>query len=149
MQELIKELEPLKQANQSIAFHHTGDAEIWSDRQLLRNIVSNLVSNALKYTSSDDGIQIETSTDGCDLIIRVTDHGMGIPQEERKHIFKRFYRAQNASHIQGTGLGLNIVKKYVRLLGGTVSFESKVNEGSTFTVMVPAKENVQTKKETL
>ncbi|HEX8038863.1 MAG TPA: sensor histidine kinase, partial [Chryseosolibacter sp.] len=65
------------------------------------------------------------------------DHGIGIPESEQQEIFKRFYRAENATNIQGTGLGLNIVKKYLTLLNGTIEFKSKVNEGTTFTVHIP------------
>ena len=62
---------------------------------------------------------------------------MGIPEDEAKHIFERFYRASNVSNIQGTGLGLNIVKRYVSLLNGTIEFTSEFKKGSTFTVTLP------------
>jgi two-component system, LuxR family, sensor kinase FixL len=62
---------------------------------------------------------------------------MGIPENEQRHIFERFYRAHNAVNVQGTGLGLNLVKKYVTLLNGNISFQSTLNEGSTFTLSVP------------
>ena len=134
--ELVKEVESLKRGKQSLAIRHSGEPAIQSDRQLLRNIVYNLVSNAFKYTHDEDEIQVLTSLSGSELLISVTDHGLGIPQEEQKHIFRRFYRARNVTNIQGTGLGLNIVKKYVDLLKGKVLFASKPGE-TTFTVTVP------------
>ena len=71
----------------------------------------------------------------------VEDYGIGIPQDEQKHLFDRFFRASNVTNIEGTGLGLNIVKKYVEMLDGTISFRSKIYEGTCFTVKVP---NVKT-----
>jgi len=65
------------------------------------------------------------------------DQGMGIPEEEQKHLFERFFRAHNATNIQGTGLGLNIVKEYIHLMGGEISFTSKLNEGTTFQIQLP------------
>ena len=74
--------------------------------------------------------------------MRIKDEGIGIPQEDQKHLFDRFFRASNASSIQGTGLGLHIVKRYVELLNGTISFESEVMGGSTFIVSIPLKINI-------
>ena len=71
------------------------------------------------------------------LIIKVTDNGIGIPDDDQSHIFSRFFRARNAEVIQGTGIGLNIVKKYIDLLGGKISFKSIENSGTTFTAEIP------------
>ena len=70
-------------------------------------------------------------------MIGVKDEGIGIPADEQKHLFERFFRAKNASNIQGTGLGLNIVQQYVHLLGGTINFVSEENVGSTFEITIP------------
>jgi signal transduction histidine kinase len=70
-------------------------------------------------------------------IFSVRDEGIGIPRDAQKELFGKFFRASNAYTIQGTGLGLNIVKKYVELLDGHISFESEENQGSTFTVVIP------------
>jgi signal transduction histidine kinase len=67
----------------------------------------------------------------------ITDTGIGIPEEDQQHLFDRFYRARNSGNVQGTGLGLNIVKKYVELMDGEISFNSIFNEGTTFTVKIP------------
>jgi signal transduction histidine kinase len=139
LEDMTREVESLRRGDQILRVRHTGAADIISDRQLLRNIIYNLASNAFKYTHHEDQVLIETLVADGDLTIRITDHGMGIPEEEQKYIFKRFYRAHNSTHIQGTGLGLNIVRKYVNLLGGTIHFESRPEESTVFTVQIPVK----------
>jgi len=141
--EALKDIEPLKKTGQNICIHMEPDISIQSDKQFLRAIIYNLVSNACKYTHNDDEIVVDLSLQNNSVIIRVTDHGIGIPPEDQKYVFKRFYRAHNASNIQGTGLGLNIVKKYVRLLKGSIDFISEKNN-TTFTVILPVTENVVT-----
>ena len=73
------------------------------------------------------------------MTVAIKDNGIGIPVEEQKHIFTKFFRARNTSNIQGTGLGLNIVQRYVELLGGTISFASFPEQGSTFTLRFPVR----------
>lgn len=139
--EAISELQGLTKRGQEIQLHFVGEeTSIVTDRQMLTNILRNLVSNAVKYSSEGSRIDVHADVDGHELILRVSDEGMGIPQQEQSEIFKRFYRAENATNIQGTGLGLNIVKKYVNILKGTISFKSRLNEGTTFTVSLPARE---------
>lgn len=145
LEEIIRDLEPLKRSGQTFHVHHDGGNMIRCDKQLLRNIIYNIVSNACKYTHNDDQIIIYSHMDAEKLQLQITDHGIGIPVEEQKNIFKRFYRAHNAANIQGTGLGLNIVKKYVRLLNGTIEFSSNSGSGTTFTVLLPVEEKVVTK----
>lgn len=106
------------------------------DPQLIRNILFNLLSNAVKY--SNEGAEIIFKVEIQDnLSLTVQDQGMGIPQDEQEHLFERFFRAKNATNIQGTGLGLNIVKKHVELMGGDISYTSKLNEGTTFVITLP------------
>ncbi len=112
--------------------------EILSDLRVLRNILFNLLSNASKYSGTDSPIDLLVSTDNDHLTITIRDYGIGIPEEDHKHMFDRFFRAGNVSNIQGTGLGLNIVKRYVELLDGKINFKSRYNEGTTFVVSVPA-----------
>jgi PAS domain S-box-containing protein len=106
------------------------------DPQLIRNILFNLLSNAVKY-SKEHNVIILTIEISENLTITVEDQGMGIPLEEQQHLFERFFRAKNATHIQGTGLGLNIVQKHVDLMGGTIDFKSKTEEGTTFVISLP------------
>ncbi|MCF8278380.1 MAG: PAS domain-containing sensor histidine kinase [Flavobacteriales bacterium] len=109
------------------------------DPQLIRNILFNLLSNAVKY--SKENMEIVFSVDiGDNLVLKVQDHGMGIPTDEQQHLFERFFRAKNATNIQGTGLGLNIVQKHVDLMGGTIDFTSKLNEGTTFIITLPTQQ---------
>jgi signal transduction histidine kinase len=77
------------------------------------------------------------------LTLIVSDKGIGIPVDEQHHLFERFFRARNVTNIEGTGLGLNIVGKYVALLNGTIEFESKPGKGTTFIVTLPLKDNTK------
>jgi len=110
---------------------------IYSDVRILRNILFNLLSNAIKYSDQGKPIYI-TCKEGKDTVsFTIRDEGIGIPEEDQKHMFDRFFRASNAGNVQGTGLGLNIVKRYVELLGGNISFSSRYGKGSIFTVQIP------------
>jgi PAS domain S-box-containing protein len=111
---------------------------IVSDPKLLRHVLINLISNAAKYSSPGVEINIKTGMQDGQCFIRVTDHGIGIPAEDQAHLFDRFFRARNVENVKGTGLGLNIVNHYVELLEGKIEFESKLGEGSTFTILLPA-----------
>lgn len=108
-----------------------------SDSRILRNILFNLISNASKYSDAAKPIVIECFVDKSSIGFAIRDQGIGIPLEDQKHMFDRFFRASNAGNVQGTGLGLNIVKRYVDLLEGTISFSSEYGKGSVFTVIIP------------
>jgi PAS domain S-box-containing protein len=110
---------------------------VFIDKQLLRSILLNFISNAFKFSPKDSEINIKMYLTENLFGVDIVDKGIGISEEDQQHLFERFFRAQNASNIQGTGLGLHIVTKYLELLNGTVSFESKLNEGTTFTVRIP------------
>ncbi len=110
---------------------------LFLDKKFLKNIFFNLLSNAIKYSDAGTPIECETSLKEDKLLIRITDHGIGIPEEEQQHLFTRFFRAHNVENIQGTGLGLNIVKRYVELMRGAISFESELGKGTTFFVELP------------
>lgn len=110
---------------------------VFLDQDFIRNILNNLITNAMKYSPDESHIDVRVSLDEQQVTIDVTDLGVGIPQDEQKHVFERFFRAPNVMTIAGTGLGLNIVKRYVELLNGSISFKSVEGEGSTFTVKLP------------
>lgn len=116
----------------------TAPKRIVSDPKLLRHVLINLISNAAKYSSPGVGINIATGLRAERCFISITDRGIGIPEEDQVHLFDRFFRARNVENVKGTGLGLNIVNHYIELLEGEIEFESKLGEGSTFTILLPA-----------
>jgi signal transduction histidine kinase len=101
------------------------------------NVLSNLLSNAIKFSPENSKIQMKCQKDQSVFRFMVKDSGIGISAEDQQHLFERFFRAQNASNIQGTGLGLNIVSKYLELMGGKIQCESEINKGTTFLVEIP------------
>ncbi len=107
------------------------------DSRLMRQVVTNLLSNALKYSPQDSPVQVHLLRDGHTAVLRVVDQGIGIPEEDQRRLFTPFHRAGNVGNIGGTGLGLAIVKRAVELHGGTITCESKVDAGTTFTVSLP------------
>lgn len=136
--EFLQEIGSIKKVKQKILFTHEGiECKMMTDKFLLKNILTNLLSNAIEYSPHDAEIQLHAELKKDALRIRVTDQGIGIPENEQHQIFKRFYRGQNASNVEGTGLGLNIAKKYIRLLKGTIEFTSQLNKGTTFVATIP------------
>jgi signal transduction histidine kinase len=113
--------------------------EMMMDKKAYRTIIQNLISNAIKYSPEGGCIHIELQTNQQQLLLSISDEGLGIPEEDQRHLFERFYRASNASNIQGTGLGLNIIKKYIELLGGQISFKSTLGKGTSFYISIPIK----------
>jgi signal transduction histidine kinase len=111
------------------------------DEHLLDHILQNLISNALKYSEKDSEVHCKVSANKDSIQLSVIDNGIGIPLDDQPKLFDAFHRAGNAGTRQGTGLGLNIVRRAVELLGGTISFESEENKGSTFTVSLPVNPN--------
>lgn len=137
IREVIQEINGLKKAGQEINYQHIGYEETYIDIQILRNIIFNLLSNAIKFSGEDKPITIASSVMPKQLIFSVADRGIGISEEEKSNLFQRFFRAKNATNIQGTGLGLHIVAKYLEALNGEISFESKLNVGTTFYITIP------------
>ncbi len=136
--EIHEEIRPLLKDGQTIELSCTlKKKNIPLDRRVMRNILFNLISNASKYSERNKTIHITCKESKNDLVIAIRDEGIGIPEHEIKHLFERFFRATNATNIQGTGLGLNIVKRYVDLLDGKIDFESYEGKGSTFTITLP------------
>ncbi|MDJ0552977.1 MAG: PAS domain-containing sensor histidine kinase [Microcoleaceae cyanobacterium MO_207.B10] len=107
------------------------------DEKLIRHILSNLLSNALKYSPEGGEVNLQLTLHNQEAIFKIKDEGIGIPKENQKQLFESFYRASNVSKIPGTGLGLSIVKQCVELHSGTIEFDSEVGKGTTFTVKIP------------
>ncbi|MBE2189147.1 MAG: PAS domain S-box protein [Desulfobulbaceae bacterium] len=102
------------------------------DQISLRNIISNLVANALKYSSEDTSVDISIFDNQTSVNMQIKDYGIGIPANEMESVFDPFHRSRNVGNKPGTGLGLAIVKKYVELINGTITFESEEGKGTTF-----------------
>lgn len=134
--EINEELTPALKNNQTILCKHNGEEDVYLDKNILKNILLNLLSNASKY-SGEGTIAIDMTINHKEINITVKDEGIGIPESDIPFLFTRFFRAHNAGNIQGTGLGLNIVKRYVELLEGNISVESKLGIGTTFKVSIP------------
>jgi PAS domain S-box-containing protein len=107
------------------------------DEKLLRHILSNLLSNAIKYSPTSSTVNFELVRQNDLAIFHIQDSGIGIPLEDRQHLFESFHRAKNVGNIPGTGLGLSIVKRSVDLHGGNITVNSEVGVGTTFTVTIP------------
>lgn len=136
--EIHEEIRPLLKEGQHIELTcELQQKQLPLDKRVLRNILFNLLSNASKYSAAYKPIHIYCQSKNDNLIITIRDEGIGIPEVEVKHLFERFFRASNVTNIQGTGLGLNIVKRYVDLLNGTIDFTSAEGKGSTFSITLP------------
>lgn len=133
--DIISELEGIMKPGQAIRLNFAGPDQVVLDKNIVRNIVVNLLTNAIKFSSREISVDSIVSDSG--ITITVIDKGIGIPKDEQKNLFDLFFRAKNATMIQGTGLGLHIVKRYLSLVGGEIKFESELGEGSKFKVEIP------------
>ena len=139
--EVLEELETTLSDGRSIkSFFSDEKLTVFLDRNIMKNVLLNLLSNAIKYSRSHSEIKIHVASGKEGLSIRIQDEGIGIPEADQKHMFERFFRAQNATNIKGTGLGLNIVKRYLDIMNGNIRFESQENEGTTFFIVIPQQE---------
>lgn len=131
---VTEQMESCLKKGQSLVYTHSGDSHILQDKNTLRIVLLNLLSNASKYSDENKPIEISTEVNKGEITIKVKDHGIGIPKEDQPHIFNNFFRAGNTTGIQGTGLGLHIVKNYMELLKGNIHFKSRHKQGTAFTI---------------
>jgi two-component system, LuxR family, sensor kinase FixL len=139
-EDITEEMQLIAKQNQHIVYQHTGiTSKIKLDSNLLKNCIINLISNAIKYSGENSFIEFNTeiSSDSCSITVK--DNGIGIPETEKKSLFEAFFRAHNTGNIPGTGLGLNIVKRYVNLMSGEVSCLSEQHQGTIFILTFPQK----------
>jgi signal transduction histidine kinase len=136
--EITAEMQSIAKEGQKLVYEHSGPVAVLLDRKLLRHVMFNLVSNAIKFSPEKSRIEIRSVVSAGSVKLVVKDSGMGISTEDQEHLFQRFFRGDNATHIQGTGLGLNIVAKYVELMNGTIAVDSEINQGTTFTIILPS-----------
>ena len=113
------------------------DISLHQDEKILELTLSNLIYNAIKYSPEHAVIDIDIHQNETTTILKIKDNGIGIPENDQKNIFNRYFRAENALLMQGTGIGLNMVKDHLENLNGTISFESIENKGSTFVIELP------------
>ncbi len=145
--ELAKDMERLflhdaAEKHISFAVEHT-DGTINSDYLKIKQVISNLLSNAFKYTESKGQVELTLSKEGNKLHVSVKDSGIGIPDNDLPRIFEKFSRLEQLAHsTNGAGLGLYIVKKNVELLGGNIQVESRLKKGCTFRVTIPCRERI-------
>jgi len=137
---LKEELQLNLKKGQSIIYRHTGEKDSFLlDRQHLRNVLVNLLSNASKYSGEGAIIWLNSVIKNGQLEFSIRDEGIGIPASDQSRLFQTFFRANNAIHIQGTGMGLHIVKRFLDIMGGTIHFTSEENKGSTFVIQFPSR----------
>jgi len=137
MTHILEDMQMLEKPGQKIQLDVAVDNDVTLDHNLFKNIFVNLVSNAIKFSPEESLIAVSVKLNSDELELSVTDHGIGISEEDQKHLFERFFRAKNASNINGTGLGLHIISKYLELMHGHVKINSRLNEGTTFLVTLP------------
>ncbi|NMM46974.1 sensor histidine kinase [Marinigracilibium pacificum] len=139
IEEIIEELSDSLKPGQDIIFKYSYNEHVILDKQLVKNIFINLISNAIKYSNAEKPIHVSVYKENSLIIFEVSDEGIGIPKDDMEHLFGRFFRAHNATNIEGTGLGLNIVKKYVEMMGGQISCVSEEGFGTTFKIFLNEK----------
>ena len=135
-EEITEEMQLFAKENQNIIYQHTGKtSNVILDANLLKNCIINLISNAIKYSGENTFIEFNTEINENQCLVMISDNGIGIPIDDQKHLFEPFFRANNTGSIPGTGLGLNIVNRYIKLMNGNIEFESAQNKGAKFTLI--------------
>lgn len=139
IRDILNDMQVLLKPEQILKFIHNGKPITFTDNHILKHILVNLISNAIKFSPEKSVINVESSIENEITTIQIRDQGIGIPIADQVHLFERFFRATNATNIQGTGLGLHIVGRYVELINGKIQYNSTLEQGSTFTVSFPSK----------
>ena len=135
---IVEELKQSTDATTEIDFSSQGACHnVYVDTKLLRHILTNLLSNAIKYSPGESIVEFAVSCETDKVAFHIKDYGIGIPEADQVKLFEAFHRASNARKLSGTGLGLAIVKQSVDRHGGTITFNSQENAGTTFTVTLP------------
>ena len=137
-EDITEEMQMVAKQNQNIIYQHTGINNIVNlDQNLLKNCIFNLIGNAIKYSGENTFIEFNTEITPQYCTLTIKDNGIGIPENDQKHLFEAFFRAHNIGNIPGTGLGLNIVARYTSLMRGHIDFKSSINNGTLFTLTFP------------
>lgn len=137
---ILEEFQSHPQAVQRLQYLSTGaHSKVYVDKRLMRQIFSNLISNALKYSPKEKMVHVQLREQNTDVILEICDKGIGIPPTDLQHLFEPFHRGENVGVVAGTGLGLVIVKEAVELHGGTITVKSLIGTGTTVTVQLPVR----------
>ena len=137
VRDTVADVQSLVKAGQIIDWEVECPIPVRLDASLLRKILMNLLSNALKYSGEDSVITVRADCQPRELTITVQDQGVGISPADQAHLFEQFFRAPSVITVPGTGLGLYIITKYLELMGGTIDLQSAPNEGTTVTIALP------------
>jgi signal transduction histidine kinase len=137
LHEVTEEIKVGLKPGQSIELTQQGSDEFSTDKRLLKNILLNILGNAVKFSPKETVILLQVNNDGEILKLDIKDNGIGIPKEDHAHLFDSFFRGSNAVNIEGTGLGLHIVKRYLDLLNGTICLESETGKGTLAMITLP------------
>jgi PAS domain S-box-containing protein len=135
--DILEDVKGMLKPGQEVLCNHQGQNETYQDKKILRNVILNLLSNSIKYSNENSKIEMYCLVNSKEVFIEVKDHGIGIPKEDLKNLFEKFFRAKNVTNYQGTGLGLNIVKRYVELMNGQLDIKSELNKGTTISIKYP------------
>jgi PAS domain S-box-containing protein len=134
---VVTELSAFRKGNQQIILEFKGLPTFHSDSSILRKILLNGLSNALKFSNKNVILRLQATEEFIE--INIIDEGVGISQEDQKHLFERFFRGGNVNVIQGTGLGLHLIDRYLELLGGEIKITSELNKGTNLYFKIPTK----------
>lgn len=132
-----EETSSLLKPGQQISIVHDGPPLVCTDKKLLKNVIVNLVTNSIKFSDPGKSIKIKSRISESEASVEIIDEGIGIPEDELEHLYSSFHRARNAINIQGTGLGLHIVKRYLDLLNGNIRVSSTLGKGTSFCIQIP------------
>lgn len=139
---MVEEFNAVQLDGRNIDFVYSGEIyQPYLDSKLLEHSLSNLINNAFKYSVGNEKPELSINFKSTELVISIKDYGVGIPEDERKHLFEPFFRAENVSEIQGTGLGLSIAKEYIEVNKGNIVVKSTLEKGSNFEITF-AKERI-------
>ncbi len=137
VKEIVSDLQLIAKKGQEIVYLHEGNAEVSLDIKLIKNILINLINNAVKFSPENKKIVVSVKVNELSVSFEIKDQGIGISKDDQKHLFERFFRAKNAFNIQGTGLGLHIVGSYVDLMNGRLELRSELEKGTTINITFP------------
>lgn len=140
--DIVANVQGILKANQTIIQEINCIKPIWLDPSLLRKIIVNLLSNALKYSGENSVVTLLVDCSDHVFTLTVLDQGIGISAADQSHLFERFFRARDAAYVPGTSLGLHIVAKYSKMMGGTIDLQSRLEVGTTVTLRVPYEDHL-------